>query len=173
VTPIRWHLHAAWMIVALLGFAAPAAAQPSPSQDDLRPGEIQRMFDDVVLRQARQRLALAPAQLEPFTIHLRALQMVRRRTVGERARLLGELARLSRQDAGSADESVLAARLEELDEFDARQGAELRRAYRELDATLTVTQRAQFRLLEEQLERRKLELITRARQGARPPGSRF
>ena len=43
-----------------------------------------------------------------------------------------------------------------------RQGNdEVIRAYQDLDASLTPWQRGRFRLLEEQIERRKLELLTK------------
>jgi hypothetical protein len=139
----------------------------------MRQAEIQRLFDDLVLTQSRERLALTEAQTDPFTTRLHALQEVRRRGIGERARLLGELARLTSPRAGTPDPARVEARLEELAEFEARHAAELRQAYAGIDAVLDVMQRARFRVMEEQLERRKLQLITRARQGPRPPGSDF
>jgi hypothetical protein len=165
----------AGLVVALtLVMGLPALAQPPKGRqgDRMRAGEVERMFDDLVVRQARQRLGLAPAQVEPFTERLRALQMVRRRAIGERGRLLAEIAKLTNPRVAVVDEAVVAARLEELTEFEARHAANLRQAYGALDEVLTVPQRGRFRVLEDQLERRKLELITRARQGGRPPGKR-
>ncbi|MDP1572337.1 MAG: hypothetical protein Q8L86_20250 [Vicinamibacterales bacterium] len=183
MTPRAVLRRSGWLLVVMCLLPAwPAAAQPPgrppqgrpQPQGEMPPGEVQRVFDDLVLRQARQRLDLAPEQVEPFTARLRGLQMVRRRALGERNRIFGELARLSNPQRGPADEGLLAARLDELSEFESRQAGELRQAYRALDEVLDVAQRARFRVLEEQLERRKLELITRARQGGgRPPGSRF
>ena len=54
-----------------------------------------------------------------------------------------------------------------LEELESRTAAELRRAYTAIDEVLDPRQRARFRLLEEQLERRKLELLIRARQNRR------
>jgi len=54
---------------------------------------------------------------------------------------------------------------------DDRSAAELRRAYDALDEVLDVRQQARFRTFEEMLERRKLDLLMRARQGAARRGS--
>lgn len=153
------------IVAVLTALAGPVpAAQPGPRGQPppaMRVGEVQRLFDDLIVRQARQRLGLRPDQVGPFTDRLRALQTVRRRGIAERARLLAELARLSAP--GTGDEGALAARLDDLAAFEAEQVEALREAYAALDAVLDLTQRARFRVLEEQLERRKLELITRAR----------
>ena len=45
---------------------------------------------------------------------------------------------------------------------------ETRKAYDDVDQMLDVRQQAKFRIFEELMERRKLELVTRARQANRP-----
>lgn len=170
---MTWRMACAGLLVAGLVMAvAPASAQPGrgrPQPEHMRPADVERTFDDLVLRQARQRLELDRDQMQPFTERVRALQMVRRRGIGERLRLLAELGRLAGPRQTAPDEAEISARLAELSEFEARQAAALRQAYSSLDEVLTPVQRARFRVLEEQLERRKIELITRARKG-RPPG---
>jgi hypothetical protein len=54
-----------------------------------------------------------------------------------------------------------------LDEADARTQAELRKAYEAINQVLDVRQQARFRVFEENMERRKLELVTKARQAGR------
>ena len=44
----------------------------------------------------------------------------------------------------------------------------MRKAYNALDEVLEVRQQARFRVFEEQIERRKIELLMRARQQNRP-----
>ena len=44
----------------------------------------------------------------------------------------------------------------------------MRKAYNALDEVLDVRQQARFRVFEEQIERRKIELLMRARQPNRP-----
>ena len=55
-----------------------------------------------------------------------------------------------------------------LQEIESRTAAELRKAYTDLDEVLDVRQQARFRVFEEQVERRKIELLMRARQQNRP-----
>jgi hypothetical protein len=65
------------------------------------------------------------------------------------------------------DETAIRAQLTALQELEARSAAETRRAYGDLDTLLDARQQARFRVFEDQLERRKLELMLRARQNAR------
>jgi hypothetical protein len=65
---------------------------------------------------------------------------------------------------------ALKERLSALHELDARAAAETRKAFDDLDALLAPRQQARFRVFEAQIERRKLELLLRARQNARPGG---
>ena len=55
-----------------------------------------------------------------------------------------------------------------LQEIESRTAAEVRKAYTALDEVLDVRQQARFRVFEEQVERRKIELLMRARQQNRP-----
>jgi hypothetical protein len=66
------------------------------------------------------------------------------------------------------NEALLEARIKALADVDTRTGAELKQAYEGIDELLDMKQRAGFRVFEELMERRKLELITRARQTNRP-----
>ncbi len=158
------------IVVATVGAGAPAIAQPaaSPGATDLRPGEIQRLFDAYLVMEAQQALGLTDAQYPGFLGRLRALQDTRRKQLQARAGLLGELARLSAPRAAQpADEGVIRDRLAALQELESRSAAELRKSYQELDALLEPRQQARFRVFEDQIERRKLELMLRARQNAR------
>jgi hypothetical protein len=65
------------------------------------------------------------------------------------------------------DDAVVRETLRALRAHDDRAAAELRAAYDALDEVLDPRQQARFRMFEEQLERRKLDLIMRARQA--PP----
>lgn len=158
-------------LVTLLATAHPAVAQaPGAPADpgDLRPGEIQRLFDAYLVMEAQQALALTDAQYAPFLTKLRALQETRRRHLASRATLLGDLGRLTAPRAvRPVDEAAIKAQLSALQELESRSAAETRRAYADLDGLLDARQQARFRVFEDQLERRKLELMLRARQNAR------
>jgi hypothetical protein len=69
------------------------------------------------------------------------------------------------QAGQSASESAIDQRLAALEALATRTSTELRQAYREIDTLLTPWQRGRFRLFEEQLERRKIELLTRIGRG--------
>jgi hypothetical protein len=146
-------------------------AQPPPpaapeQQPPVTPAEIQRMFDAYALVQAQDQLRLGEDQYPQFLARFKALQDARRRGQAERGRLLQELARLTRED-NKTDEAELKERLKALQELDARSAADIRKAYDGVDQVLDVRQQARFRLFEEMMERRKIELVTRARQNNR------
>jgi hypothetical protein len=152
----------------LLGSAGVAAAQPLPDDDPaaLRPGEIQRLFDAYLVMEAQRTLGLSESQYPPFLTRLRGLQDLRRKHLQARNQLLADLRRLT-APAAAADDAALRARLTELQELESRSAAETRKAYAELDGLLDPRQQARFRVFEDQIERRKLELMLRARQNAR------
>jgi len=166
------------LLLALVAVAAPsrAAAQararpPLDTPADLQPGEIQRLFDAMLIADAERALDLSDKQYPEFLTRLRALQETRRANLLQRVTLMAELQRLSNPRAAGSDEAALKERLTALQELESRNAAELRRSYNAIDEVLDVRQQARFRVLEEQLERRKLELLMRARQN-RPPQRR-
>jgi len=147
-----------------------APRQPLQGIDngDMTPGEIQKLFDAYLVMEAQQALELTDDQYPPFLTRLRALQETRRRTQQERFRLMGELQRLTAPRAKVVEEGPLKERLAALQELESRTAAELRKAYTAVDEVLDLRQQARFRIFEEQIERRKLELLMRARQQNRP-----
>jgi hypothetical protein len=160
--------------VALLGVMMPRLvvnAQPPARGGDLdpansAPAEIQRLFDAYALVQAQDALKLGDDQFPMFLARYKALQELRRRTQTERTRLIRELVRLSAPDAKS-DDAPLRDGLKALQDLDMRVAAEMKKAYEAIDQVLDVRQQARFRVFEEQMERRKIELVTRARQNNR------
>jgi hypothetical protein len=145
----------------------------------MSPAEVQKIFDGYLVIQAQQTLGLNDEQFAQFVPRLRALQETRRRHQQERFRLLNDLQRASRPAArgtGQTDEAFLKERLNTLQELESRFAADIRRAYGSLDEVLDVRQQARFRVFEEQIERKKLDLLLRARQNQnraapkRPPG---
>jgi hypothetical protein len=144
------------------------AQQPPGSVDDpaVTPAEIQRMFDAYALIQAQDQLRLNDEQYSRFLVRFKSLQDIRRRALQEHTRLVVELRRLLMQ--GQPDEAQLKDRMTELQDVDSRSAADVKKAYEGIDQVLDVKQQASFRVFEEQMERRKIELITRARQANRP-----
>src|SRR6185436_7661842 len=103
-----------------------------------------------------------------FIAKLRVLQDARRRNQQEKNQLMQRLQRLTAPRAPAAESGMIEGVLKSLQELESRNAAEMRKAYDELDQVLEVRQRARFRVLEEQIERRKIELLMRARHQNRP-----
>ena len=81
--------------------------------------------------------------------------------------MLRELARMAGPNAPAGDDRGITAAIAALKQQDAKAALELHKAYDVVDEALTLRQRARFRLFEEQMERRKIELLLRARQPRR------
>jgi hypothetical protein len=167
------------LCIALALFSAPAFAQPAPQQPPagqpppgLAPGEVQRLLDGFALVQAQDFLALSDAQFNAFVPKLRVLQEARRRNEQERLRLLQELRQMTNGKMGQVSENDLRDRLRMLRELETRAAGEIERAMEGVDQTLDVHQQVRFRLFEQQIEQRKLQLLMRAREmnrANRPP----
>ena len=147
------------------GRVAPA---PGPlAEDGVSPAEIQRLFDAYVVMQAQQELQLSDEQFPKFLARVRTLQDARRRGQMQRGRMLMELRRLSQ---ASGQDDALRTQLKALSDLDLRVTTEVRQAIDGVDQVLDLRQQARFRLFEEQMERRKVDLLmrARARQANRP-----
>ena len=153
-----------------LALAQTPAQQPARGRPGnpagLSPVEVLNMLDAYALVQAESALELKESQYGEFVTRLKKLQDTRRRNQQARNRQVQELRRMTQAQAKPEDDSVIAERLKALKEHDARAAAELGRAYDALDEVLDVRQQARFRAFEENLERRKIDLLMRARRGA-------
>ena len=138
-----------------------------PDEGGVTPAEIQRMFDAYALMQAQEQLKIGDEQFTRFLTRFKALQEVRRQTLQERARIIQNLRRLV--NAPQPDEAQIKDRLSALQELETRAAADVKKAYDAINQVLDVRQQAKFRVFEELMERRKLELVMRARQKNRQP----
>lgn len=134
---------------------------------EMSPQQLDQAFDRFMVAQARTALQLTDEQVPAFGPRLLRLQMTRRRAQRQRRLLVQQTTALT-QDGGAVDDQAAAAKLKALDDQAARADAEIRQAYQEIDALLTPQQRLRFRAFEVRMEQRKLELISRARETARP-----
>lgn len=144
-----------------------AAAAPAP----YTVAQVQQMFDAYTLMQAQRALALDQAQNQAFVSKLRALQQLRRRHLQARRQIVQALAKLTASQAAGHDEAQIRRRLQALADLDVSSAAEIRAAYDAIDQVLDTRQQARFRVLEEQTERLKFDLLARARRAgaAGPP----
>jgi hypothetical protein len=153
--------------------AAPPArtAAPAPGADlpDALPdAQLAVMLDTYAMFQAQEQLAISDERFGTFAGRLKKLQDTRRRNQRQRLRIVQELRRLAGpRSQAPGDETAIRAQLAALRAHDDRAAAELRAAYDALDEVLDARQQARYRILEEQIERRKLDLILRAQEKAR------
>jgi hypothetical protein len=155
------------------GLAASGGAQTAPigaSQQPpppLTPAETQKLFDGYVLVQARVALGLTDAQFPEFVTKLMALQDARSRHQQERRKIVAELARLTGPRAtGAPDEAKIREQMKALADLDVRATEAVRRAQDGLDQVLDLRQQARFRVFEDQVERKRLDLLLNARRTA-------
>ena len=171
------HILCAALLV--LGGVDAASAQAPPAVErpagrgaetaDIRPAELANALDRYALVQAQRMLQLDDTHYLQFMPRLKNLQATRRRNTIARARLVQNLRRLVGARAqGEPDDKAILDVLTSLRDHDERALRELQAAYDAVDEALTVRQRARFRLFEENIENRKLELLMKAR--SRPPG---
>jgi Spy/CpxP family protein refolding chaperone len=151
---------------AQVGGQGGGAGAPQGEDRPVTPGEIQRMFDSYSLMQAQDQLKITDEQFPRFLTRFKALQDLRRQALQERGRYLQELRK--QLNGPQPDDSIIREQLKVMQELDVRLQADVKRAYEAIDQVLDLRQQAKFRLFEENMERRKLELVTRARQANRP-----
>jgi hypothetical protein len=169
--------------VVLMGLCgaigAPAVAsaqrQQLPAQEGQAEGlplrEVQQLLDGYAVIQGQEFLGLNDAQFGQFLPKFKALLETRRRNETERLRSLMELNRMTNpRGAVQASDSDLRERLRLLREAESRTTSEIQKARDAVDQTLDLRQQARFRVFEEQIERRKLQLLMQVRQnrGNRP-----
>jgi Spy/CpxP family protein refolding chaperone len=133
----------------------------APDSPGVSPGEVQRMFDAYALMQAQEQLKISDEQFARFMPRFKALQEARRKTQNDRTQIIIELRRLA--SATSPEEAQIKEKLRALQDVDGRTAGDLKKSYESIDEVLDVKQQAQFRVFEEVMERRKLDLISRAR----------
>jgi hypothetical protein len=143
--------------------------QDGPPAQALAPREVQQLLDGYAVIQGQEFLGLNDTQFAQFLPKFRALQETRRRNEMERLRLLQELNRMTNPRAAqrglqAADDNDVRDRLRALKEVEARAASDLVKARDAIDQTLDMRQQARFRLFEEQIELRKLQLLMQVRQ---------
>jgi Spy/CpxP family protein refolding chaperone len=136
----------------------PDAVQPPGQNVAQAQQQVQEQWNVLVLRQSQRMLALTDEQFPMFFLKMQSLQDVRDQHQRMRRRTLGELIRLTSETPG-ADDATLAAKVKELGDRDAEARRREQDALAAVDAVLTPRQRARFRVFEDQMDRRKLEML--------------
>ena len=123
------------------------------------------MLDAYAIVQAQTALQLNDDQFGQFVTRLKRLQENRRRNTQARNRLLQQVRALVAPGV-TPDETALREKLKALRDHDEQAAETLRRDSAAVDEVLDPRQQALFELLEERLERQKLDLLMRARDRA-------
>jgi hypothetical protein len=177
-----WHQHVLSLALALAAALSGSTVVGAWQQREPAPGrgargaaaptnsELGTILDAYAIVQAQNALQLDDEQYGRFVTRLKRLQEARRRGLQGRNRLVQELRKLSLDPsdrsagpAGSTNESAVRERLAALRALEDQTTAAVRREQDAIDEVLTPRQQARFRVFEEQLERRKLDLLVRAR----------
>ena len=160
----------------------PAAAKAlPPATGNLTNEEVYELLDAFVLGRAQGALQLNDGQLGAFFQRMKRLQRLQAQHRHQRNRLIMELRQLVGPRAPQGTEDVaIATKTKELDDAEAQMAQDERKALADIDEVLQIRQRAHFRLFLDAMEKQKLELLIRVRQGpvvpapqpAVPPGGR-
>ena len=152
--------------VVLMLSGTPAAAAQRGEGEGLTAAQVERMWDDYVLAQAQTTLNLNDQQFARFRNRLLQLQQMRRRLLRERNQKLREAQQALNGRGAPPDMTIVSARLKEYDDLMVSSADQLRQGYAAIDEVLNVRQRVRFRLFEERMAQKKLELLAQARQAA-------
>jgi hypothetical protein len=149
--------------------AGRAAGRPAgpPLVDIQKLRTVEDFLNGWEMNQADKFLQLKSDQFAPFVQHLRKLQTARSEYAPQRVRMIGQLRQLLSQP--STEDAVLEAQTKKIDDFDRQAAQDVQAALAAIDGVLTVRQRAQFRVFQEQLEKRKVEILLRVLKVAPPP----
>lgn len=144
------------------GAAGGRGAGQLPDPDVLGPNQVDQLLDTWMIVQAQPFLNLNDNQWLMFAQKLKNLQNIRRRVQKQRHDTLVALQQMM-QNPGPLEEAVVTERLRTFDELSAQAAPELRQAYLDIDKLLNPRQRVRFRVFEERMEQKKMELIAQAR----------
>ena len=161
------------------GQVPPAAGAPNaPANNPISLAELNRLFEAYAVVQAQDFLKLTDEQYPDFVARLKQLQDARRRHFVNHNRIIADLNRTLRLPEDQIDDKALKALYESLDREDDTAQGEIKKAFDNVITMLDVRQRARFRVFEENLERRKLDLLSRVQRPNRkvlnppPPSSK-
>jgi hypothetical protein len=163
---VTWKPILASALAVFVLSGSPAAAAQRGEEERLTAPQVERMWDEYVLSQAQAALNLTDQQFMRFRNRLNQLQQLRRRLQRERNQKLREAQQALSGRGAPVDPAVVSARLKEYDDLMVSSAEQLRQSYVSIDEVLNVRQRVRFRLFEDRMAQKKLELLAQARQAA-------
>jgi hypothetical protein len=139
-----------------------------PITPNMNQQQLQVYMDAWAVVQARTILQLSEEQEPNFIARLQRIQAIRRRQLQEHRRIMQELVGLLNANPPARNEDI-DAHVKALQDTRETEATDLRKAYLDIDAVLTPWQRGKFRQFEEQIERRKIELLAKIGGAAEAP----
>jgi hypothetical protein len=155
-----------WSAASFAQSEAPPAAAARPNRAVPNNADLTTILDAYAIVQAQNALQLNDDQYGRFVARLNRLQETRRRNLQARNRMMQELRKLANDPA--VEEGMLRDRLKALRDHEDQAAQALRGEYDALYELLDPRQQVRFRVFENSLEQRKLDLLIRARERARP-----
>lgn len=145
------------LFALLLAGAVSGQDEPGPSGE-----EVEGLIDAYVLSKLQDALVLSDEQFGRMVVAQKKMQDARRTYRRSRNEVLRQMRQaLRREAAGEAELPPLLSRLEELHQTFLE---EEHARYRDIDAILDVRQRARYRILEGEIQRRLQQLIRQSRE---------
>ena len=127
---------------------------------------VEDLLEGMEISNADKFLQIDSQHYGEFIQRLHNLQKMRKQHQNQRQRLVMELRRLT--NTAGVEDALLEAPTKRLDDFDKLAFQDLQNAYAQIDEVLNVRQRAKFRVFEEMMEQRKLEILTRVLKSGAP-----
>lgn len=138
---------------------------PKPQAgDQITAMDIEAMFQAMTVMEAERFLALTPEQFPIFVQRLKKVQEARTTQIRRHNRALGELRAMANSQTGQGDDAAIDNKLKELDTIEAEARVARAKAMDAMDQLLSIKQRARFRLLEDNIEKKKLDFLIKVRQ---------
>jgi len=135
---------------------------------NMTPQQLQGFIDTWEQIQAIDILKLTAEQSQNFIGRLQRIQAIRRKQMQEHHRLMAEMVLLLNANPAAKPEDI-DTHVKALADARETEAADLKKAYLDLDAVLTPWQRGKFRQFEDQVERRKIELLGLIKGGTDTP----
>lgn len=158
------------VLVGFCGAVAPVMARrqdaPSAAQknEQISLADVEAMFDTMAVMEAERFIELTPEQFPQFVQRMKRLQEARTVHVRKHNRALAELRAMANPQTGKADEATIEGKLKEMDAIEADSQATIAKALDGVNQLLSAKQRARFRLLEDNMEKKKLDFLIKVRQ---------
>jgi Spy/CpxP family protein refolding chaperone len=149
------------------GLARSQEREPRPNgPNNPNHEELEGMMDAYIISKLQESLDLSDEQFGRMVVAQKKLQDARRSYRRERGEVLRQMRQsLRREDASEAELGPLLSKLDEMrDEHD----AEEKKRYADIDSILDVRQRARYRILEMEIQRRLQQLIRQGGERDRP-----